>query len=152
MKLNVNIIPLVENVELNYATEGSAAIDIKAVCLKEPITLKPGDSFKMSAGFKMHVKHDFPHPVAAIVVPRSGLGNKGINLTNTLGLIDQDYQGELIVNIFNRSNAKEDITINPGDRFAQMFFVPVLHAEFNVVNSFDEVTSRGEGGFGSTGS
>lgn len=151
MNLKVDIIPLFPEVELLYGTSHSAAFDIRAVSLKEPLVLAPGESASLSAGFKMNVKNEFPTPVAALIVPRSGLGSKGINLSNTVGLIDEDYQGEVIVNIFNRSNSKETITINPGDRFAQMFFLPVLHADFNVVESFEHTTERGEGGFGSTG-
>ncbi len=129
----------------SYATAGSAGLDLRAM-VQEDTLLKAGESLLCPTGIAIHLKD--PN-VCAMVVPRSGLGFKhGIVLGNLVGIIDSDYQGELMVPLWNRSN--EDFLIKAGDRIAQMLIVPVLKAKFNVVGKFDE-SSRSEGGFGSTG-
>ena len=128
-----------------YKTSGSAGMDVRA-CLENSITLKPGKTEMIPLGFAMHI-HDAN--VAALIIPRSGLGSKhGIVLGNLVGLIDSDYQGELMVPAWNRSN--EEFQILSGDRIAQMVIAPVIHANFQVVGDFEE-TERGEKGFGSSG-
>ena len=128
-----------------YATQGSAGLDLRA-CIDEPLTLRPGESALVPSGLAIHLDDT---GLAAIVIPRSGLGHKhGIVLGKLVGLIDSDYQGEVMVSVWNRS--KEPFTINPLDRIAQLVVVPVVQVELNVVESFDE-SSRGAGGFGSTG-
>ncbi len=128
-----------------YKTKGSAGLDLRA-CLDEKITLEAGSSHLIPIGFAMYLEDS---DLAALVVPRSGLGSKhGIVLGNLVGLIDSDYQGELMVPAWNRSS--NDFVINPGDRIAQMIIVPVVQAKFNVVENFEE-TERGEKGFGSSG-
>ena len=128
-----------------YATEGSAGIDLRA-CLDQPRTLAPGETELISSGIAVHM--DDPH-LAAVVLPRSGLGHKhGIVLGNGVGLIDSDYQGTIFVSCWNRG--REPFTIEPGERIAQLVFVPVVQAEFRVVDAFTP-TARGEGGFGHTG-
>jgi dUTP pyrophosphatase len=128
-----------------YATPGSAGLDIRA-CLDAPLVLNPGDSSLIPSGFAIHVEDN---QLAAVLLPRSGLGHKhGIVLGNLVGLIDSDYQGQVYVSCWNRGN--ESFTINPGDRIAQMMFVPVVQAQFDLVNDFMD-SSRGSGGFGHTG-
>ena len=128
-----------------YATAGSAGLDLRA-CIEEPITLRPGDSALVPSGLAIHL--DDPG-LAAIVIPRSGLGHKhGIVLGNLVGLIDSDYQGQVFVSCWNRG--KDTFVVNPLERIAQLVVVPVVQVELNVVESFDE-SSRGAGGFGSTG-
>ena len=128
-----------------YKTSGSAGMDVRA-CLENSITLKPGKTEMIPLGFAMHI-HDAN--VAALIIPRSGLGSKhGIVLGNLVGLIDSDYQGELMVPAWNRSN--EEFQILSGDRIAQMVIAPVIQANFQVVGDFEE-TERGEKGFGSSG-
>lgn len=128
-----------------YETAGSAGLDLRA-CLKEKIILEPGKTEMIPMGFAMHLKED---ELAALVVPRSGLGSKhGIVLGNLVGLIDSDYQGELMVPAWNRS--ENEFEISPGDRIAQMIIVPVVHADFEIVDDFEE-SSRGVKGFGSSG-
>jgi dUTP pyrophosphatase len=128
-----------------YATAGSAGLDLRA-CLDAPVTLKPGESTLVSSGIAIHL--DNPK-YAAMILPRSGLGHKhGIVLGNLIGLIDSDYQGQIFVSVWNRGQA--EFTIQPMERIAQMIVVPVLQVEFNVVSDF-VASSRGEGGFGSTG-
>ena len=128
-----------------YKTSGSAGMDVRA-CLDNSITLKPGKTEMIPLGFAMHI-HDAN--VAALIIPRSGLGSKhGIVLGNLVGLIDSDYQGELMVPAWNRSN--EEFQILSGDRIAQMVIAPVIQANFQVVGDFEE-TERGEKGFGSSG-
>ena len=135
-----NSIPLPE-----YETDGSAGLDLRA-CLEEKSILEAGMSQLIPIGFAMYLEDP---TLAALVVPRSGLGSKhGIVLGNLVGLIDSDYQGELMVPAWNRS--KKDFEINPGDRIAQMIIVPVVQARFNIVDSFEE-TLRGDKGFGSSG-
>lgn len=128
-----------------YATAGSAGLDLRA-CLDAPLTLQPGDAQLISTGLAMHLGNP---GFAAMILPRSGLGAKnGIVLGNLVGLIDSDYQGPLMVSCWNRG--RESFTINPLDRIAQMIIVPVVQAQFRLVESF-EASNRGEGGFGSTG-
>jgi dUTP pyrophosphatase len=128
-----------------YATPGSAGLDLRA-CIADPVTLKPGDSLLVPSGIAIHLQD---HTLAAMVLPRSGLGAKhGIVLGNLVGLIDSDYQGPILVSMWNRGNA--DFTIQPLDRIAQMIVVPVVQVEFNIVDAFS-ASSRGDGGFGSTG-
>ena len=128
-----------------YETDGSAGLDLRA-CLEEKSILEAGMSQLIPIGFAMYLEDP---ALAALVVPRSGLGSKhGIVLGNLVGLIDSDYQGELMVPAWNRSET--DFEINPGDRIAQMIIVPVVQARFNIVDSFEE-TLRGDKGFGSSG-
>lgn len=128
-----------------YATPGSAGLDLRA-CLDAPLELAPGATTLIPTGMAIHL--DDPS-LAAMILPRSGLGHKhGIVLGNLVGLIDSDYQGQLMVSIWNRG--QDSFTIEPGERIAQMVFVPVVQAEFNLVEEF-EATDRGEGGFGHSG-
>jgi len=128
-----------------YATPGSAGLDLRA-CIGEAITLKPGDSTLIPTGLAIHL--DDPQ-LAAVIIPRSGLGHKhGIVLGNLVGLIDSDYQGQLFVSCWNRG--REPFVVNPLERIAQLVVVPVVQVELNLVESFDE-SARGAGGFGSTG-
>ena len=128
-----------------YATAGSAGLDQRA-CLDEAIVLAPGETTLLPTGLAIHIADP---SLAAVMLPRSGLGHKhGIVLGNLVGLIDSDYQGQLMVSIWNRGQTT--FTIEPGERVAQMIFVPVVQAEFNLVESF-EATDRGEGGFGHSG-
>ena len=137
--LNANI-PLPE-----YKTDGSAGMDVRA-CIKEKFVVKQGSTVMIPLGFAMHIEDK---NIAAIIIPRSGLGSKnGIVLGNLVGLIDSDYQGELMVPLWNRSN--KDFDIKPGDRIAQMVFIPLVLAEFEIVNSFEQ-SERGIKGFGSSG-
>ncbi|RKS85924.1 deoxyuridine 5'-triphosphate nucleotidohydrolase [Orbus hercynius] len=128
-----------------YATEGSAGIDLRAM-FDTKTEIKPGETVLTPTGLAMFIAD--PN-LAALVLPRSGLGSKnGIVLGNLVGLIDSDYQGQLFVPVWNRSQIP--FTIEPGDRIAQLIIVPVIQAEFNIVDKFDE-SSRGEGGFGHSG-
>ncbi|HEX6550176.1 MAG TPA: dUTP diphosphatase [Gammaproteobacteria bacterium] len=128
-----------------YATEGSAGLDLRA-CLQQPLTLAPGDSSLIPSGVAIHIADP---GFAAVLLPRSGLGHKhGIVLGNLVGLIDSDYQGEVLVSCWNRG--REAFTIQPGERIAQMVILPVVQARFEVVESFDE-SRRGAGGFGHSG-
>jgi len=129
----------------SYATSGSAGLDLRA-CVPEPLTLKPGDTALIPSGMAIHL--DDPG-LAAVVIPRSGLGHKhGIVLGNLVGLIDSDYQGQVFVSCWNRG--REPFVLNPMERIAQLVVVPVVQVELNVVESFEE-SARGAGGFGSTG-
>ena len=129
----------------HYATPGSAGLDLRA-CIDTPVTLKPGETTLIPSGIAIHL--DDPK-YAAMVLPRSGLGHKhGIVLGNLVGLIDSDYQGQIFVSVWNRGHA--EFTIQPMERIAQMIVVPVLQVEFNVVADF-VASTRGDGGFGSTG-
>ncbi len=129
-----------------YATTGSAGLDLRA-CLDGPLTLKPGDTVLIKTGLSIHIADP---SLAAMILPRSGLGHKhGIVLGNLVGLIDSDYQGELMVSCWNRGQS--EFTIDVGERIAQLVLVPVVQADFEVVTEFDQ-SERGEGGFGSTGS
>ena len=128
-----------------YGSPGAAGLDLRA-CLDAPLTLEPGDSKLVPSGIAIHVADP---GYAALVLPRSGLGAKnGIVLGNLVGLIDSDYQGQVFVSVWTRS--KSAFTIQPMDRIAQMIIVPVQQVEWNVVDEF-EASSRGAGGFGSTG-
>lgn len=128
-----------------YATEGSAGLDLRA-CIDEPLVLSAGQTVLIPTGLAIHLAD--PN-LCAILLPRSGLGHKhGIVLGNLVGLIDSDYQGELKVSLWNRSN--ETFTINPMDRIAQMVIVPIVQAAFEIVDEFHS-SERGSGGFGSTG-
>lgn len=128
-----------------YATSGSAGLDLRA-CLDEPLTLKPGDTELIRTGLSIHIADP---SLAAMILPRSGLGHKhGIVLGNLVGLIDSDYQGELMVSCWNRG--QDEFTVDVGERLAQLVLVPVVQADFEVVESFD-ASVRGAGGFGSTG-
>ena len=128
-----------------YATPGSAGLDLRA-CLDEAITLAPGQTTLIPTGLAIHIADP---GLAAIILPRSGLGHKhGIVLGNLVGLIDSDYQGQLMVSCWNRGQA--EFTIQPFERIAQLVIVPVVQATFRRVDSFD-ASSRGAGGFGSTG-
>ncbi len=129
-----------------YATSGSAGLDLRA-CLNESLQLSPNETTLLPTGVAIHI--GTPN-VAAVILPRSGLGHKhGIVLGNLVGLIDSDYQGELKISCWNRS--QDHFTIHPGDRIAQLVFIPVLQATFDIVKSF-EVSDRAEGGFGHSGS
>lgn len=128
-----------------YATDGSAGLDLR-VCLNEPLVLEPQQTVLLPTGISIYIADP---TLAAVILPRSGLGHKnGIVLGNLVGLIDSDYQGELKISCWNRS--QEAFTINPGERIAQLVFVPVVQAAFEVVKEFTQ-SSRGEGGFGSSG-
>lgn len=128
-----------------YATEGSAGLDLR-VCISEPLTIVPGQTLLLPTGLSIYIADP---SLAAILLPRSGLGHKnGIVLGNLVGLIDSDYQGELKISCWNRSD--EAFTIHPGDRIAQLVLVPVVQAVFEVVSEFTQ-SNRGEGGFGSSG-
>jgi dUTP pyrophosphatase len=128
-----------------YATAGSAGLDLRA-CLASPVTLQPGRAELIPSGLAIHL--DDP-ALAAVILPRSGLGHKhGIVLGNLVGLIDSDYQGQLMVSCWNRS--AEPFTIRPGERIAQLVVVPVVQVELEVVADF-EVSARGAGGFGHSG-
>ena len=128
-----------------YATPGSAGLDLRA-CLDEPLVIEPGQAQLIPTGLSIHLNDS---GLAAMLLPRSGLGHKhGIVLGNLVGLIDSDYQGPLMVSCWNRGQAA--FTVQPLERIAQMVIVPVVQAQFRVVDSFD-ASDRGEGGFGSTG-
>ena len=139
--------PIIEDlIDLpTYSTPGSAGLDLRA-CMDETLILEPNQNFLMPLGIAIYIKDP---SLAALVLPRSGLGFKhGIVLGNLVGLIDSDYQGELKVPLWNRS--EDPFEIQPGDRIAQMIFVPIEQVNFKKVDSFEE-TARGEGGFGSSG-
>ena len=128
-----------------YATPGSAGLDLRA-CIQAPLTLEPGSTHLIPTGLAIHIADP---AYEAMILPRSGMGHKhGIVLGNLVGLIDSDYQGELMVSTWNRGNAA--FVLNPMERLAQLVIVPVLQVAFNIVDSFTE-TERGAGGFGSTG-
>ncbi len=128
-----------------YATPGSAGLDLRA-CIDDAIVLAPGETTLVPTGLAVHIADS---GLAAMVLPRSGLGHKhGIVLGNLVGLIDSDYQGPLMVSVWNRG--QHVFTIEPGERLAQMVFVPIVQVEFNVVDAFT-ASSRGEGGFGHSG-
>ncbi|MBU9519398.1 dUTP diphosphatase [Burkholderia multivorans] len=128
-----------------YATAGSAGLDLRA-CLDAPLTLKPGDTALVPTGLAIHLAD--PN-YAALILPRSGLGHKhGIVLGNLVGLIDSDYQGQLMVSTWNRGQM--EFVLNPFERLAQLVIVPVVQAQFNIVDDFAQ-SERGAGGFGSTG-
>jgi dUTP pyrophosphatase len=129
----------------SYATSGSAGMDLRA-CLEGPLTILPGDAQLISTGIAIHVEDP---GLAAVVLPRSGLGHKhGIVLGNLVGLIDSDYQGPLMVSCWNRGH--EAYTVQPLDRIAQLVIMPIVKAAFRIVDGF-EASARGTGGFGSSG-
>ena len=129
----------------HYATDGSAGMDMRA-CLDGPLQLAPGDTHLIPTGLAIHVADT---GLAAVLLPRSGLGHKhGIVLGNLVGLIDSDYQGQVFVSCWNRGD--KAFTVEPGERIAQMVIVPVVRAEFDIVEDFD-ASERGAGGFGHTG-
>lgn len=128
-----------------HATAGSAGMDLLA-CIDKPITILPGATELIASGIAIHIADP---KYAAFVLPRSGLGHKhGIVLGNLVGLIDSDYQGQILVSCWNRS--QNPFVISPGERIAQLVVVPVLQPEFEIVDDFDK-SQRGDGGFGSTG-
>ncbi len=129
-----------------YATPGSAGLDLRA-CLDAPLTLAPNAWQLVPTGLAVHLRDP---GYAAMILPRSGLGHKhGIVLGNLVGLIDSDYQGQLMVSAWNRSTT--EFVLQPMERLAQMVIVPVIQAQFNVVQEFGEASERGVGGYGSTG-
>lgn len=129
----------------NYATAGSAGLDLRA-CIQAPLSIEPGSTHLIPTGLAIHIADP---AYAAMILPRSGLGHKhGIVLGNLVGLIDSDYQGELMVSTWNRGATA--FVLNPMERLAQLVIVPVLQVGFKVVDSFEE-SDRGAGGFGSTG-
>ncbi|AKG15109.2 dUTP diphosphatase [Moraxella bovoculi] len=128
------------------ATDGSAGIDLRA-CIDEAVVIKAGETKLIGTGMAIYIKD--PN-FAGIILPRSGLGHKhGIVLGNLVGLIDADYQGELMVSVWNRSDS--DFTLNPAERMAQYMVVPVVRPSFEVVDEFSDDSERGTGGFGSSG-
>lgn len=135
-----------DSIELpTRATEGSAGLDLRA-CLQEPLTLEPGQAELVPAGFAIHIADP---GYAALILPRSGLGHKhGIVLGNLVGLIDSDYQGEIMISCWNRG--RDAFTIEVGERIAQLVVVPVQQVEFKIVEEFPQ-SARGAGGFGHTG-
>ncbi|MFZ9337419.1 MAG: dUTP diphosphatase [Limnohabitans sp.] len=147
MKLDVKILDArLRDAMPAYATAGSAGLDLRA-CVDEPLTLAPNAWQLVPTGMAMHLKDP---AYAALILPRSGLGHKhGIVLGNLVGLIDSDYQGQLMVSAWNRSEVA--FTIEPMERIAQLVIVPVVQAQFHVVDEFTQASERGEGGYGSTG-
>jgi dUTP pyrophosphatase len=145
-KLEVKILDeRIRGVLPHYATAGAAGLDLRA-CIEKELRLEPGDSRLVSSGIAIHVGDP---GYAAIILPRSGLGAKsGIVLGNLVGLIDSDYQGPLMVSVWNRG--REPFTVQPMDRIAQLVVIPVVQVEFQVVEEF-AASARGAGGFGSTG-
>jgi dUTP pyrophosphatase len=146
MKMDVKILDARLRDQLpHYATTGSAGLDLRA-CIDSSIVLVPGETQLIPTGMAIHLADP---GYAALILPRSGLGHKhGIVLGNLVGLIDSDYQGQLMVSAWNRS--QQPFELKPLERLAQLVIVPVVQAEFNVVEDF-ETSQRGEGGFGSTG-
>ena len=138
--------PLLEETSLPaYTTDGSAGLDLRA-CLSETVQLLPNQVEMIPTGLAIYIAQP---DLAAVILPRSGLGHKhGIVLGNLIGLIDSDYQGELKISCWNRS--QDSFTIQPGDRIAQLVFVPVVRTQFEIVPEFAE-TARGQGGFGHSG-
>ena len=145
-RIDVKLIdPRLKEVPPQYATPGAAGLDLRA-CIDAAIKLHPGETLLIPSGIAIHLADP---GLAAMILPRSGLGHKhGIVLGNLVGLIDSDYQGEIFVSTWNRGH--ETFTINPMDRLAQLVVVPVVQVAFNVVDDFD-ASHRGAGGFGSTG-
>jgi dUTP pyrophosphatase len=147
MKLDVKVMDQrLRSMLPHYATAGSAGLDLRA-CLDVALTLQPNAWQLVPTGMAIHLKD--PN-YAALILPRSGLGHKhGIVLGNLVGLIDSDYQGQLMVSAWNRSDVA--FTIEPMERIAQLVIVPVVQAQFNLVDEFEVFTERGAGGYGSTG-
>ncbi len=148
MSLNVDLKILDERLRQlmpSYATTGSAGLDLRA-CIEHTLTIGPNETVMIPTGMAIHIDNTY---YAALILPRSGLGHKhGIVLGNLVGLIDSDYQGQLLVSCWNRS--KDAFILNPMERIAQLVIVPVIQANFHVVDEFT-TSDRGEGGFGSTG-
>ena len=137
--------PLIKEHLPSYSSAGSAGLDLRA-CIERELVINPGETELIPSGISIYIKNP---GYAALILPRSGLGHKhGIVLGNLVGLIDSDYQGELMVPAWNRSN--EEFEISPGDRIAQMIIVPILQANFEIVEDFEK-SSRGSKGFGSSG-
>lgn len=137
----------------DYQTPGAAGIDLKAT---KDYSVYPGKITSIPTGLSIHVGSGIgsngffgPHNVMGMIVPRSSWGSKGLTLANTVGIIDEDYQGELILKVFNRYDT--DLCIKAGDRIAQLIFVPILQPQFKIVEEFSDETRRGSGGWGSTG-
>jgi dUTP pyrophosphatase len=129
----------------HYATSGSAGLDLRA-CIDEALTVSPGETVLVPSGIAIHIADS---GLAAVLLPRSGLGHKhGLVLGNLTGLIDSDYQGQVYISCWNRSQKAYEV--QPGERIAQMVFIPVAQVEFEVVESFED-SSRGAGGFGHSG-
>ncbi len=147
MKIDLKILdPRLADQLPAYATPGSAGLDLRA-CIDAPLVLEPNAWQLVPTGMAIHLKDP---GYAALILPRSGLGHKhGIVLGNLVGLIDSDYQGQLMVSAWNRSDTA--FTLQPMERLAQLVVVPVVQAQFQLVSSFDVPTARGEGGYGSTG-
>ena len=147
MKIDVKILdPRMTDQLPTYATPGSAGLDLRA-CLEAPLTLEPNAWQLVPTGIAIYLKDP---GYAAMILPRSGLGHKhGIVLGNLVGLIDSDYQGQLMVSAWNRSD--QAFTLQPMERLAQLVIVPVVQAQFNVVQEFPAASERGESGYGSTG-
>ena len=147
MKIDVKILdPRIAEQFPTYATAGSAGLDLRA-CLDDPLTLAPNAWQLVPTGMAIHLADP---GYAALILPRSGLGHKhGIVLGNLVGLIDSDYQGQLMVSAWNRSDVA--YTLAPMERLAQLVIVPVVQAQFNIVDEFPAASERGEGGYGSTG-
>lgn len=145
-RIDVKILdPRLKDQPPHYATPGAAGLDLRA-CIEAPLTIAPGETHLIPSGMAIHLADP---GMAAMILPRSGLGHKyGIVLGNLVGLIDSDYQGQIFVSTWNRG--RESFTLNPLDRLAQLVVVPVLQVAFNVVDEFD-ASARGDGGFGSTG-
>jgi dUTP pyrophosphatase len=145
-KINIKILDARLDEQLPaYATPGSAGLDLRA-CIEQPLTINPGETCLIPTGIAIHLADT---GLAALVLPRSGLGHKhGIVLGNLVGLIDSDYQGQILVSCWNRGQMA--FRLNPLERIAQLVIVPVIQVEFNRVDSFDQ-SHRGEDGFGSTG-
>ena len=145
-RIDVRILdPRLKDSPPHYATAGSAGLDLRA-CLEAPLTICPGETHLIPTGLAIHLADP---GLAAMILPRSGLGHKhGIVLGNLTGLIDSDYQGEIMVSTWNRGN--QSFVLNPLDRLAQVVVVPVVQVAFNVVDTF-EASARGADGFGSTG-
>jgi dUTP pyrophosphatase len=138
----------------HYATAGSAGIDLKCT---EDVIIYPGEVEALHTGISLHIGSDDKGTVG-LILPRSSLGTKGLVLANTIGIIDEDYQGELLVQAWNRNTINYEthtptgvIELKAGDRIAQLLFVPIIKATFNIVEKFSNKTTRGDGGFGSTG-
>ena len=145
-RIDVKILdPRLKDAPPHYATPGAAGLDLRA-CIDAPLRIHPGETHLVPAGIAIHLADP---GLAALILPRSGLGHKhGIVLGNLVGLIDSDYQGEIFVSTWNRG--RETFTLHPLDRLAQLVVVPVLQVAFDVVDEFSE-SQRGAGGFGSTG-
>ncbi len=137
--------PRMKDLLPSYGTPGSAGLDLRA-CLDEPVTIQPGETVLIPTGLAIHIADP---AYAAMILPRSGMGHKnGIVLGNLVGLIDSDYQGQLMISTWNRGHSA--FTLNPMDRLAQLIIVPVVQVGFNIVEEFGD-SERGDGGFGSTG-